>query len=253
LFHQSYSIAKDGRGRRARIIREDLESQFKSIPPPEGGWDHVEVGHKRQPDNQPRTVKLDGPFEVCAYPVTRRLYALFDPQHKVMFRSDLKQYSPHPRCPAISISWYDAMMFAAWTGSRLMNEQEWEYACRANIRDVDSKSGPLSKYFWKDDPEGRELHDYAWILGNSQRHTWPVDTKAIGSHTNPFKLVDMLGNVWEWTDSLYKAGKVSRVLRGGSFEHFGLNASASCRLHYVPAGTSIGVGFRVARAPKGKP
>ena len=252
LFHQSYSIAKDGRGRRARIIREDLESQFKSIPPPEGGWDHVEVGHNDQPDNQPRTVKLDGPFEVCAYPVTQRLYALFDPQHKVVFRSELKRFSPHPRCPAISISWYDAMMFAAWTGSRLMNEQEWEYACRANIRDVDTKSGPLSEYFWNDDPEGKKLHDHAWVGENSQAHTWPVDTKAIGSHTNPFKLVDMLGNVWEWTDSLYKVGYVSRVLRGGSFNFHGRVASASFRILIDPTDAYILIGFRVARAPEGK-
>jgi formylglycine-generating enzyme required for sulfatase activity len=170
-----------------------------------------------------------------------------------MFRSDLKQYIPHPRCPAISISWYDAMMFAAWTGSRLMNEQEWEYACRANIREGNSKSGPLSKYFWNDDPEGKKLHDHAWVRENSQAHTWPVDTKAIGSHTNPFKLVDMLGNVWEWTDSLYKAGKVSRVLRGGSFDDFGRYASASCRYRYDPSDAYFSIGFRVARAPKGKP
>ena len=96
------------------------------------------------------------------------------------------------------------------------------------------------------------MHDYAWVLGNSQDHTWPVHTKAIGSHTNPFKLVDMLGNVWEWTDSLYKVGYVSRVLRGGSFNLVGRSASASFRSHYVPTDSSIHVGFRVARAPEGK-
>ena len=248
-FTKQYQDLRDGGGEASTIIEEDLGGQFKPIPPPEGGWGHVEVGHKDAPDNQPRTVTLDGPFEVCAYPVTRRLYALFDPTHEVMFRSDLKKYSPHPRCPAISISWYDAMMFAAWIGSRLMKEQEWEYACRANIRDGDAKSGPLSTYFWKDDPEGRELHDYAWVRENSQDRTWPVDTKAIGSHTNPFKLVDMLGNVWEWTDSLYKAGKVPRVLRGGSFDVNGRSASASFRFLFDPTISYFCIGFRVARAP----
>ena len=254
-FTKQYQDLRDGGGggEISTIINEDLETQFKPIPPPEGGWGHVEVGHKDAPDNQPRTVTLDGPFEVCAYPVTRRLYALFDPTHEVMFKDELKDYSPHLRCPAICISWYDALMFAAWTGSRLMTEQEGEYACRANIREGDAKSGPLSTYFWKDDPEGRELHDYAWVRENSQDRTWPVDTKAIGSHTNPFKLVDMLGNVWEWTDSLYKAGKVPRVLRGGSFNFDGRCASASYRLRHDPTFTVIDIGFRVARAPEGKP
>jgi formylglycine-generating enzyme len=166
-----------------------------------------------------------------------------------MFRSDLKEYSPHLRCPAICISWYDAMMFAAWTGSRLMREQEWEYACRANIRDGESKSGPLSKYFWEDDPEGKNLHEHAWVYENSMGRTWPVGAKADDLHRHPFELVDMLGNVWEWTDSLYKAGLVSRVLRGGSFRNEGWNASASVRSHSDPAGTNIVIGFRVARAP----
>jgi formylglycine-generating enzyme required for sulfatase activity len=62
----------------------------------------------------------------------------------------------------------------------------------------------------------------------------------------------MLGNVWEWTDSLYKAGKVSRVLRGGSFFNDGRLASASYRFLSGPAFANFNVGFRVARAPEGK-
>ena len=62
----------------------------------------------------------------------------------------------------------------------------------------------------------------------------------------------MLGNVWEWTEDLYELGQVFRVLRGGSFDRIGRYASASFRLHVGPAVTGIGIGFRVARAPKGK-
>ena len=92
------------------------------------------------------------------------------------------------------------------------------------------------------------MHEHAWVQENSQTRTWPVDTKAIGSNTNPFKLVDMLGNVWESTDSLYKGGSVSRVLRGGSFSSDGWDASASFRSHGDPTDAYIDVGFRVARA-----
>lgn len=247
LFHQSYSIAKDGRGHHARIIREDLESQFKLIPPPEGGWSCAVTTLIDEKDKTPMTVA--GPYKVCAYPVTRRLYALFDPGHEVVFKTDLQEYSPESRCPAICISWYDAMMFAAWTGSRLMTEQEWEYACRANNRDGDSERGTLSDYYWKDDPEGKKLHEHAWVGENSKGRTWPVGAKADDQHRHPFELVDMLGNVWEWTDSLYKAGSVSRVLRGGSFYSYGWSASASYRGHGDPANAGISVGFRVARAP----
>ena len=62
----------------------------------------------------------------------------------------------------------------------------------------------------------------------------------------------MLGNVWEWTESVYKVGEVSRVLRGGSFFLDNRYASASFRAYYVPAHAHVGNGFRVARAPEGK-
>lgn len=92
-------------------------------------------------------------------------------------------------------------------------------------------------------------------------------------------LMDMQGNTWEWCqdrqrsnyedparaspfpqqeqqhrqESLARDATVSRVLRGGSFNGFGWYASASYRVHRVPALTLIGFGFRVARALKGKP
>ena len=143
-------------------------------------------------------------------------------------------------------------MFAAWAGVRLIKEHEWEYACRANIREGDPDSGPLSENFWKGDPKREKLEDHAWIDKNSKGRTWPVDAKKDGSHTNPFGLVDMLGNVDEWTEDLYEVGQVSRVLRGGSFNRYGRYASASFRRLYDPSCAYIYFGFRVARAPEGK-
>ena len=143
-------------------------------------------------------------------------------------------------------------MFAAWAGVRLIKEHEWEYACRANIREGHPDSGPLSVNFWKGDPKREKLEAHAWIDKNSKGRTWPVDAKKDGSHTNPFGLVDMLGNVWEWTDSIHEVDSVSRVLRGGSFYDDGRDASASYRFRFDPTGTSLLFGFRVARAPEGK-
>jgi formylglycine-generating enzyme required for sulfatase activity len=54
-------------------------------------------------------------------------------------------------------------------------------------------------------------------------------------------------------ESLARDATVSRLLRGGSFDRGGRFASASFRDHVVPTDTRINIGFRVARAPKGKP
>ena len=228
----------------ARIIHEDLI--FIPIKPLDNGSWNVAVGHPDEEDNQPRKIELEGPYSVSKFPITRRLYQLFDGNHEVHYPEDFEKYCLEQRCPVICMNWYDAQIFAIWCKSRLLNEWEWEYACRANRKDADHQK----LNHWRVDPIDDEAREkVAWIMENSQGHTWPVDAKTDPSHTNSFGLVDMLGNVWEWTEGVYKVGRVSRVLRGGSFNLDGRIASASFRLHYVPADTGFSVGFRVAMAP----
>ena len=147
------------------------------------------------------------------------------------------------------MNWYDAQIFAIWCKSRLLNEWEWEYACRANRKDADHQK----LHHLRVDPIDDEAREkVAWINKNSQGHTWPVDTKTDQSHTNSLGLVDMLGNVWEWTEGVYEVGGVLRVLRGGSFDLSGRYASASYRDLDDPTDPFVFSGFRVARAPEGK-
>jgi hypothetical protein len=223
----------------ARVIREDLV--FHEIPAPDSGWERVSVGHEDEENNPPRTVALPGPFRVGAFPVTRRLYRLFDASHEPWHAEDFKSYSKHERCPAIDITWWDARMFAVWSHSRLLSEYEWEYACRGNCRDTDGK---LSKYYWPDDPKGKNLEKHAWIDANSGNQTHPVG----GLAPNVYQLHDMLGNVWEWTESVYSADRVFRVLRGGSFNYYGRGATVSFGSLDDPSAALHYVGCRVARA-----
>jgi hypothetical protein len=230
----------------AQIIDEDLI--FVPIKPLDNGSWNVAVGHPDEEDNQPRKIELEGPYSVSKFPITRRLYQLFDCNHEIHYREDFERYCLEQRCPVISMNWYDAQIFAIWCKSRLLNEWEWEYACRANRSAQDHQKKEPDH--WRVDPiddEAREM--VAWINKNSQNHTWPVDAKTDPSHTNSFGLVDMLGNVWEWTEGVYKVGEVSRVLRGGSFFNFGRGASASYRLRRGPTDSVVYCGFRVARAP----
>jgi formylglycine-generating enzyme required for sulfatase activity len=138
------------------------------------------------------------------------------------------------------------------TGYRLPTEAEWEYACRAGTRT--SRSYGSSEEM---------LTHHAWYIRNSEQRAWPVGQKK----PNAFGLFDMHGNTWDWCQESgwsYVVGKkgkpaedeedkrditdrLSRVLRGGSFNVHPRNVRSSNRIDLRPSDRDIAVGLRPAR------
>ena len=104
-----------------------------------------------------------------------------------------------PDHPVVQVAYPDAAAYAAWAGRRLPSEAQWEYAARA---------GATSAYAWGDDvrPEGQ-------VMANTWQGEFPyrndgalgwVGTSPVGAFPpNGFGLLDMIGNVWEWTSTRY--------------------------------------------------
>jgi formylglycine-generating enzyme required for sulfatase activity len=106
------------------------------------------------------------------------------------------------RGPVVCISWQDAKAYTAWLNGkvrqkssasgdgpyRLPSESEWEYAARA---------GTTGRFWWGDDDAAAP--DHAWYKANSGGHTHPAGSKD----PNAFRLYDIVGNVWQWTEDCY--------------------------------------------------
>ncbi|MBU0676258.1 MAG: formylglycine-generating enzyme family protein, partial [Proteobacteria bacterium] len=136
--------------------------------------------------------------------------------------------------PVVQVSHRDALAFASWAGKRLPSEEEWEAAAH----------GPrYSPYPW-----GSEWHqDFANFRSSRLGDTTPVDRNPKKA-MSPFGLLDLLGNVYEWTTShLNTAGPDRRttwLLKGGCWNSPG-PVTISHRLVESRTWSNI-IGFRCA-------
>ena len=103
--------------------------------------------------------------------------------------------------PVVGVDWYDAVAYCQWLSQktkrtyRLPTEAEWEKAA-SWVEDLESD--PLGGYK-QTYPWGDEWHDDHCNTSNSQ--TTPVNHYPQG--ISPYGCYDMLGNVQEWTNTLW--------------------------------------------------
>jgi formylglycine-generating enzyme len=110
--------------------------------------------------------------------------------------SSIEGKSEHP---VVQVCYADATAYARWAGRRLPSEAEWEFAARG---------GSTATYGWGEDPApGGRLMANTWQgrfpYRNDGALGW-VGTSPVGSFPpNGYGLVDMIGNVWEWTTTRF--------------------------------------------------
>jgi formylglycine-generating enzyme required for sulfatase activity len=155
--------------------------------------------------------------------------------------------------PVVNVSWHDVVAYTQWlaeqTGQpwRLPSEAEWEKAARGT-------DGRL--YPWGDAFDANRCNTSEGNKGT----TTPVDSFPDGA--SPYGALDMAGNVWEWTSTIFKPYPYSatdgreraespenRVQRGGSWGYVARYARAACRSSDNPPDFVLGTyGFRVVCA-----
>ncbi|MFD4480390.1 formylglycine-generating enzyme family protein [Streptomyces sp. NPDC058471] len=134
--------------------------------------------------------------------------------------------------PVTGLAQHDVAALARAMGGRLPRSVEWEWAA----------SGPVCRtYPWGDE---EPTLDRANLRGGPGGPT-PVGTYPDGA--TPDGLLDLAGNVWEWTSSPTLGNGF--ILRGASHDSPALYAKSTF-LNAAPAELeSDGIGFRVVREP----
>ena len=156
--------------------------------------------------------------------------------------------------PVSNVSYEDALAFAEWRSKRdsvtyrLPTEEEWEYAARNGDQDTLYPWGNV----WQ---PGRAATQESGV-GAAQ----PVGTYTQGM--NRWGVLDLVGNVWEWTSSkasLYKGNaeklpahhKDWVVIRGGCYvtsTKSDLPVSGTLRTWFPPNYKNLVLGFRLVKS-----
>lgn len=206
-----------------------------------------------------RQIYLDA-FEISRYPVTNSQYTAFleatgypagpSPYLHMYMSGKNKEWAEHP---VVWVSWYDALAFCQWAGCRLPTEAEWEKAAR----------GPDGlRYPWGNVWQENHCNSSEAKIGI----TTPVGQFPQG--VSPYGVLDMAGNVWEWTDgwlttdvlspkSAVTEGQTDErldqfhhlpVLRGGAISSDQITVRTTFRfVRYRPWDWGDWVGFRCVR------
>lgn len=153
------------------------------------------------------------PFLIDTYPVTNKEFKRFldathyRPVDGYDFLRDWRD-GAYPEGwgerPVTWVSLEDARAYAVWCGKRLPHEWEWQMAAQGN----DGR-----RYPWGD--AWRESAVPVVDQGRTLR-----GPDAVGRHpegASPFGAMDMVGNVWQWTDEYVDAHTRFAIVRGGSY------------------------------------
>jgi formylglycine-generating enzyme required for sulfatase activity len=152
-------------------------------------------------------------FDIDKYPVTNKEFKAFldathyHPEDDRNFLKDWKEGTYPPGWENKPVTWVsieDARAYAAWEGKRLPHEWEWQYA---------AQGVELRKYPWGNTwrPDAVPVPDE----GRRMRGPDDVDAHPIG--VSSYGVMDMVGNVWQWTDEYQDEHTRSAILRGGSY------------------------------------
>ena len=153
------------------------------------------------------------PFFIDKFPVTNAEFKQFldathyAPVDPINFLRDWKN-GAFPRGwenrPVTWVSLEDARAYAKWAGKRLPHEWEWQLAAQGTDK---------RRYPWGNQWETTFVPTPDW--SRIMRGPDPVDAHPQGA--SPYGVMDLVGNVWQWTDEFADEHTRAAIVRGGEY------------------------------------
>ncbi len=206
----------------------------------EGGY--FRMGNNVMPDAAPEAEVYVTPFWMDVYPVTVSQYEKYIKEtgaaEPAFWRNP--QFNG-PEQPVVGINWEEAQAYAAWLGKQLPTEAQWEFAAR----------GPENRrYPWGNTAAETTRCNFRNYLGMPSMVSMHEDGKT------PDGVVDMAGNIFEWTLDVFAPYEQQRsapeslnkfpqkTVRGGCFDSENDDIQTWARKGVFPDVREKHVGFR---------
>ncbi len=123
------------------------------------------------------------------------------------------EHAGEPDRPAVATTWAESRAYCRFLGKQLPTEQQWQRALRGGERLPDGSPNPIPN---RNLPWGTDVTPFP---GNIVVGTTVVGSAAVGSHPgdrSPEGVLDLGGNVREWTDS-QSTSQSFRIVMGGDW------------------------------------
>ncbi len=174
------------------------------------------------------------PFFIDKYPVTNADFKKFldatkyAPRDRGNFLKDWKDGkipAGWENKPVTWVSIEDARAYARWAGKRLPHDWEWQLAAQGSDGRVYPWGNDLEPIGTPTMTDTGELIDPMKLghyfpvedYGHTMRGPDAVDAHPAGA--SPYGVMDMVGNVWQWTDEFYDEHTRAALVRGGEYYH----------------------------------
>jgi formylglycine-generating enzyme required for sulfatase activity len=180
--------------------------------------------HERVDSEMDYTLVEVPSFRIDRLLVSNAEYAEFRPLHVHFFPPE------EHHLPATNVSHEEAMEYAGWLGKKLPSEVQWEKAARG----TDGRLFP-----WGNEFDGSRCNS----AESGLRTLLPVNSHPSGA--SPYGCVGMVGNVWEWTSTVWEPGSPLIAKKGGCALNFEPLMHCSARFEDPPEMRLRWAGFRL--------